>query len=560
MALTPGPVTGNPSLLAGIGADAAEAIAGNPNQALAGIEAAPIQSPQVTQAPSQYQTLVAPAPITDKRSFTQKLLGGLLSGLAGGAAAPTNSQQGGVLGLQQQQRQENEAQQQLQVANQNQARQFQQQQQAAENQRQNQQQMNADDLHVAQMHNANLNQLEIAHRLAQLPLDDQVHYAKAQAALFEAKKKTGVTPILVDGSYAGLNNYLKQNPKAQGWETIHLSNPTPGAPDQVAFIPPAQPGQKPLSTDAKIKALKAVNAPFTPEQVANMSDADVFKATNAYGLEDVKQRGQNARSRVVQGPATPSKPRGTTNPNGSVATANPTSLDAKIDALHNGTAVASSFIGGRGSAKEVKALTDAWLSKHPDDAPKVEKFKSQLTQANKAPVISALQTGRTLFAPNGTIDQIEGLVNNLPRAEIPAITKWIQSGSYQGGNTTAAAVLSSLPDISQELATFNSGATGRSSDKRIDLAEQQLRKADTPEQFKASLKTLRDIALARYNGIVGSGEDENKFITSQFRRSDYDRSAPKPPAASGGVVVGGFKFPNQAAADQYAAALAKQGK
>lgn len=515
--------------------------------------------PVAVQAPPAYSVPATPAPVVDTRSGTQKLLAGILSGLAGGASAPTDSTMGGALGLQNQQRQEAQVQQ--NIANQNQQAQqtFENQAQQQQIARANQAQLNSDSLSAAQTHLANLNALEAAHRVAFLPLDDQRAYAQGQEALFNAYKATNRTPFLIPDNTGAVNDFIKQHPEAANWEVVHLHNPS-GGDGQVAFIQPPQPGQKPLSAEAKAAAFKRVGAPLTAADAANMSDADFYKAVQAYGLESVKQAGENHRTAVTQ--AGEDRRAAASRAAAAGTTTEGPALDAEIQSLHQGKAIPTSFIGGRGSAKQIKSLTDAWINKHPEDADKVQKFQAQAKEADKVPVISALQTGRTLFAQNGTIDQIEGLVNTIPRSEMPALNKWIQTGSYQGGNTQIAAVLSSLPDISQELATFNSGATGRSSDKRIDLAEQQLRKADTPEQFKSSLKALRDIAVARYDGIVGKGEQENKFLSSRYPRSDFQKtpsSNTSQAAHAGGagfVSDDGFKFPNQDSLDKYNAAKA----
>lgn len=248
------------------------------------------------QAPDPVITPTAPAPVVDTRTGTQKLLSGLLSGLAGGAAAPVNSQQGGVLGLQNQERNEQKVQQDIANQNQQQQQAFQNQLEQAQNQRAQVTANNADELHQVQMHVANLNALEAAHRVAFLPIDDQVAFAENQAKLADAYKRTGRSTTLVPDSPDALNNFIKQNPAATNWETVHLHSPN--GQGEVMFVQPAGPGQPKLSADAKFQAFKSIGAPVSKEEAASMSDEDFTKARQAYTLNWMTGQNQTHQTQL----------------------------------------------------------------------------------------------------------------------------------------------------------------------------------------------------------------------------------------------------------------------
>lgn len=503
--------------------DAASATDAAPQQTIAPVQqsvdvtASPLLAGQAPPTP----VVQAPAPqpaITDNRSFTQKLLGGLLSGLAGGASAGRYDTNGGQLGLKQANEADAEYQANIDRQNQIQQQGFRDRLAQQQQQNQNQSSANAQDMHGVQMTMANLNALQAAHRAAFLPQDDQVAYAQNQLALANAYKGLGKNVDEVEDTHGALADYFKAHPdlNTSNVEAIHIP-----APDGVAgkvMLVRAGDTSTSLPPATKLALLKRVG--FDTTGMTDIPQADFMKIYQAASLENIKQRGESARAAGVQAGENArlkTKLSAGQEPDTPVNAAD----QAKINALHSGQAITGDFTSGYGGAKEVQRLTNIWLNQYPDDATKVEQFKAQAKQAGEQGVNTSLAAGRTLFAPNGALDQINGLVQSIPRTEIPAVNKFLQTGVYEGGDKHVAAVLSTLPDVQDLLAKFNTGGGSITSDKRIDQAVSQLRTKDNPAQFASQIDALKQLGQARYKGIVGTGDQENKFLSQRYTPDSF---------------------------------------
>lgn len=505
-------------------------------------------APNVTEAPdSRFLTPMAPTPITDTRTGTQKLLSGLLSGLAGGASAPINSTLGGQLGLQNQLRNEEIAKQNVAQSNENQQKQFQDQLQQAQNQRANVTTSNADEMHQVQMHLANLNALEAAHRASFLPMDDQVVYAENTAKLAKAYKDSGRDTIVIPDTHEALDSLIKQNPQASSWETVHLHNPD-GSAGQVMFVKPAGPGTPSLSTDAKYNAFKSIGAPISKEEAASMSDTDFTKARQAYTLNWMKNQGDIQQTKLKESAETARN-------NARINASNQKSGGSERDpqAVADNVIAGGQYLGdltGRGD-RGLKSEIQTILAKRGISESQLMTEEKVAKQKNVQDTITAIGT---LGGVNGQPGALQEYFDALKQANVSNARQL--NKLYNKGNIDLGTPEGQQLQKVHQLATAAQDQYARliAGGVSTDSSRQQASELFDANFGHSTAQGALDGAKIELNKRADALGAQSRYVKNQLKNMGISLTKSAP------ITVGGFQFPDQASADKYTKALqAQQG-
>lgn len=269
----------------------------DPNAILAGA-----QAPAVSQSPlAGVGSVVAPNSTPQTHGLLDRLITGLIAGATGGAASNPTQANGGVAGAQAAQQVMQQQQQDDQAKLQQQQQNFK--DQLAANQDNREQQMNA-----ARITQANLTNLQMAHQIANYPLEDQEQYQKFQSGTLDLLRKNDptATVVVIDGSQQGLQDYWTAHPGETATNThfIHVPDPQGGGDKTYAVHTSPQAPTMSLKdvyqgTGAKIPEGVQSDFPVSPDQFLQLRTSVLAKKLdqdNQMKLEQYKQGQENARS------------------------------------------------------------------------------------------------------------------------------------------------------------------------------------------------------------------------------------------------------------------------
>lgn len=257
---------------------------------------------QSTQSPlAGAGSIVAPTATPQTHTLLDRLITGLVAGATGGAASNPTQANGGAAGAQatqqvmQQQQQDDQnklAQQQQNFKN-----------QLAANQDNREQQMNA-----ARITQANLTNYQMAHQIANYPLEDQEQYQKFQSGTIDLLRKNDptATVVAIDGSQQGLTDYWAAHPGETATNThfIHVPDPQGGTDTTYAVHTSPQAPTMALKdvyqgTGVKLPDGVQSDFPVSPDQFLQLRTSLLSKKLdqdNQLKLEQYKQGQENARS------------------------------------------------------------------------------------------------------------------------------------------------------------------------------------------------------------------------------------------------------------------------
>jgi hypothetical protein len=265
----------------------------DPNAILAGAQSAP-QSPLAGAG-----SIVAPTATPQTHSLLDRLITGLVAGATGGAASNPTQANGGVAGAQ-------AAQQVMQQQQQADQAKLDQQQQNFKNQLAANQDNREQQLNQARIAQTNLTNYQMAHQIANYPLEDQEAYQKFQSGTLDFLRKGDPTAtfVAIDGGQQGLTDYWAAHPNETATNThfIHVPDPQ-GGTTYAVHVSPQAPNMslKDVYQGTGVKLPDGVQSdfPISPDKFLDLRTSLLAKKLdqdNQMKLEQYKQSQENARS------------------------------------------------------------------------------------------------------------------------------------------------------------------------------------------------------------------------------------------------------------------------
>lgn len=302
-----------------VGGSSPVALAGNSPSAVS----TPVQAPQPiqaatptdanavlagAQAPASVQSplagagqVVAPNASPTTHTLLDRLITGLVGGGAAGAASNPTQANGGQAGAQ-------AVQQIMQQQNQEDQQKLEQQQERFKNQLAANQDNRANQLAQAQISQSNLTNYQMAHQIANYPLEDQEKYQKFQESTIDLLRKNDPTAriVAIDGSQQGMQDYWTAHPGDTVTNThfVHVPDPQGGQDKTYAVHATPQAPNMTLGdvykgSDSKIPAGVDAKFPVTADQYFSLRSkllSDQLDDDNKLKLEQYKQSQENRRS------------------------------------------------------------------------------------------------------------------------------------------------------------------------------------------------------------------------------------------------------------------------
>lgn len=261
------------------------------------------QAPAAVQSPlAGAGQVVAPNASPTTHTLLDRLITGLVGGGAAGAASNPTQANGGQAGAQ-------AVQQIMQQQNQQDQQKLEQQQQNFKNQLAMNQDNREQQMNAARITQANLTNYQMAHQIANYPLEDQMKYEKYQDESIDRIKKLDPTARIVEipDGQQGMQDYWSAHPGETATNTHFIHKPDPsGDTNGITYAVHSSPQAPDMTLGDVYKGSgvdlpKGVQAsfPISTDQFLQLRTSilgDKLKNDNQMKLEQYRQGQENARS------------------------------------------------------------------------------------------------------------------------------------------------------------------------------------------------------------------------------------------------------------------------